>query len=288
MFIVMFGQLGAFWGTTWRARLGALGLHLLVGIILLSVEIAPLPSESVDVVSIVLVDAPAPEAVVPEPVPVPEETPPTPEVLPDPELRDELEPSSSEPAQQVSEHPATAPIAIAPISPPSPEPPVPEFEDDEEEPINPAYIIRRDPFAEIAPSGAARVSASVMCARTNRETRPAFCPEIDDEDIRFAQLAREQGDLGGYSPTGDTLFARSTFNRFATGDGYQRFRERQQSLDEFASTGASPVRQLGVNTRRHAEALQNCTPVRTGIARVGGGTDGLSTELTNGSDVFCD
>ena len=283
----MFGRLGTFFGLTERARLGAAGLHILLGMIVLSVNVAPLDFESPSVLSIELVDAPVlapePDDIAPPPLaPVP--------VEPEPILLDAPVPETERPETTevpVSSPPAP-PVAIAPIirAAPAPEP---DTEEEEETPINPAYIIRRDPFAETAPSASARVAASVMCARTNRETRPAFCPDITDDDLRFAALARAQGDLGGYSPREDSLFAQSTLNRFAgVSSGYEKFRERQQSLDEVASTGASPVRALGIGVDRHPEGLQNCTPVRTGIARVGGGTDGLSTELTNGSEVFCD
>lgn len=274
-------------GLAERARLGAAGLHILLAMIVLSVNVSPLDFEAPDVLSIELVDAPM---LAPEPDDIaPPPLAPDP-VEPEPLLQDAPVPETERPETiEAPESPPPAPpVVIAPIirAAPAPEP---DTEEEEETPINPAYIIRRDPFAETAPSASARVTASVMCARTNRETRPAFCPDITDDDLRFAALARAQGDLGGYSPREDSLFAQSTFNRFAgVSSGYKKFRERQQSLDEFASTGASPIQQFGVHIPRHPDGLKNCTPVRTGIARVGGGTDGLSTELTNGSAVFCD
>lgn len=283
----MLGRIPAFLGLTERARLGALGLHLAAGLIVLSVHIHPIAQDDLKILSIELVEARSiePEVATVEPLPELPRDNPEPDVdlevvAPQPQPQPEIEPLPQAPA------PSTPRIAIAPIVEPEAE------EDDEAETINPAYIIRRDPFLEIAPSASARVSASVMCSRTNRETRPAFCPEIDDEDVRFAMLARAQGDIGDYSPAGDTLFAQSTFNQVASprnnlekyGERYERVR---QSLDEVASNTGSPIRRLGVGIERHAEGLQNCTPVRTGIARTGG-VDGLSIELSNGSEVFCD
>jgi|GEM_PF-2661511 len=289
----MFRELGSWIGNRGRAWLGAGALHLLALLLMLTATFKPLPPAPVEVISIELVDArpdppvePAQETEPETPEPEPIAPPRTPASEPE-----HVQEADTIPEDTAPESPTPEPPTVIAVAPPYPSAP-PELdvldEKDPDDEIPPQYMIRRDPFLEVAPSGAARVSASVMCARTNRETRPAFCPDIDDEDKRFALLARAQGDLGSYSPRDETLFARSTLNRFATSGRYQRFRERQQSLDEFASTGASPVRQLGVQTPRHAEGLQNCTPVRTGIARVGGGTDGLSTELTNGSEVFCD
>jgi hypothetical protein len=285
----MFGKLGAFVGNSGRAWLGAALLHVFALLIVLTATVKPLPPEPREFVSIEIVEVPKetieeiaePDIQTPDPVAPVEPPNPEPAPIEEPEIIVE---------QVAPETPTPPPPTVIAVAPPPSAPADPIEPDDEEaqDTIPPQYLIRRDPLLEVAPSGAARVSASVMCARTNRETRPSFCPDIDDEDIRFAQLARAQGDLGSYSPRDETLFARSTLNRFATSGGYQRFHERQQSLDEFASTGASPVRQLGVQTRRHAEGLENCTPVRTGIARVGGGTDGLTTELSNGSEVFCD
>ena len=291
----MFGKLGNLWGNRTRAWLGAVCFHLLAGLTLLTVTFEPLPPRPVEVMSIELVDMPAAEPadeIVPveevapsieEPEPVAPVPPPAPEPEPAPP-EPEPEPAPSAPVPAPSEPPI---IAVAP--PPAP-PAQPEArdEDETEDPIPPQYVIRRDPMLEIAPSGAARVSASIMCARTNRETRPAFCPEIDDEDIRFAELARAQGDFGGYNPAGETLFAQSTLNRFALEPGYRSFRDRQESFRSLGSTGGSPIVRSGMKTRRHAEALENCTPVNTGMPRVGGAVSGLTPEVSNGSDVFCD
>lgn len=280
----MSGRLGTLLGSTGRARLGAVALHLVAGVSLFSIHIAPVGPDPIKTVSIELVDARSVAPVEPELLETPEVDP-TPDPAPI-EDRAAVEPLPPEPEPEIS---APAPqTSLAPVTP-APPPETPEAEeDDEENLINPDYIIRRDPFVELAPSASARVSAAMMCARANKETRPAFCPEMDDEDVRFAMLVRAQGDLDGFSRRADTMFAQSTLNEISGAVGYERFRDRQQSLDEFASTGASPVRKLGSHIPRHAEGLQNCTPVRTGIARVGGGTDGLSTELSNGSEVFCD
>ena len=282
----MFGTLGTLAGKSARAWLGAAGLHVLAILALLPLSFKPLPPTSLEPVSIELVDAPLiepaepveddvePEPLEPEPVAPIEPTPPEPEPAPEPV------------PEAAPEPPAPPPPALTTVAPP----PAPEVleDDDEEDEIPPQYLIRRDPFLEVAPSGAARVSASVMCARTNRETRPAFCPDIDDEDKRFALLARAQGDLGGYSPRDEVIFAGTTFDEYARQQGYETFRDRQERYRAIGATGGSPIVTQGVDVPRHAEGLENCTPVRTGIARVGGGTDGLTTELSNGSEVFCD
>ena len=212
--VCMFGRLGTFLGLTERARLGALGLHVAVGLIMLSMQVSPIEPDPVEIVSIDLVSSPvlASEEIAPPPVEVDLPEPPIPE--PEDLSQDDPVPETAVPVTP----PPAPPVAIAPIIRAAP---APETEEEEETPINPAYIIRRDPFAETAPSASARVAASVMCARTNRETRPAFCPDITDDDLRFAALARAQGDLGGYSPRGDTMFAQSTMNRFSGVSGYR-------------------------------------------------------------------
>jgi len=285
MIAVMLGRLGAFWGTVWRARLSALGLHFLAGIILLSVEIAPFPSDPVDVMSIELVDALVPEVAVPEPAPELGQTPSTPQALPDLELPVEPEPPVPEPVQRPPGNLVSAPIAIAPVLPP-PEPPVLALEDDEEESINPAYIIRGDPFAEIAPSGAAIASASVVCARTNRETRPTFCSETDDEDARFAALARAQGDFGGYSPRDEMLFAGITFDQYARQNGYETFRDRQFRHRVLGATDGSGSNKPSLNIRRGKDGEEFCSVLQMTIGPSAGNSDG--GPVTNGGSKYCD
>ena len=289
MFRGMFETLGTWVGNRARAWLGAAGLHMLAILVLLSVTFKPLQPNALELLSIELVDARPIDPVTPvqEPEPEPELPEPISPIVPPPEPEQELELVPDPEPEPLPAQPQALPPQSAIIRSPPPPAPAQLEDDDEEDEIPPQYLIRRDPMLETAPSASARVSASVMCARTNRETRPAFCPEIGDEDIRFAELARAQGDFGGYSPRDETLFARSTFNRFALEPGYEGFRERQENHRAIGSTGGTPIVRSGMKIRRHAEALENCTPVRTGVARTGG-VEGLSTELSNGSDVFCD
>ncbi len=290
MFRVMFETLGTWVGNRARAWLGAAGLHMLAIIVLLSVTFKPLQPNALELLSIELVDARPIDPVTPvrEPEPEPELPEPISPIVPPPEPEQELELVPDPEPEPLPAQPQALPPQSAIIRSPPPPAPAQLEDDDEEDEIPPQYLIRRDPFLEVAPSGAARVSAAVMCARTNRETRPAFCPDIDDEDKRFALLARAQGDLGGYSPRDEVIFAGTTFDEYARQQGYETFRDRQERYRAIGATGGSPIVTQGIDVPRHAEGLQNCTPVRTGIARVGGGTDGLTTELSNGSEVFCD
>lgn len=277
MIVSMFGKLGIFVGNTGRAWLGAAALHLLALLMVLTATVKPLPPEPREFVSIEIVEGPEetieetaePDIQTPDPV-LPVE-PPVPEPAPVEEPEIIVEPAASETP--------TPPPPAAPAEPIKPD------EEEAREDIPPQYLIRRDPFLEVAPSGAARVSASVMCARTNRETRPSFCPEIDDEDIRFAQLARAQGDLGGYSPRDEVIFAGTTFDEYARQRGYETFRDRQFRRRTLGATDGSGNINSGLDISRGTDGEELCSVLQT---RIGPADISDGGPTTNGGSKYCD
>ena len=273
MLVYMFGKLGSVWGNRGCAWLGAVCFHLLAGLALLTVTFEPLLPSIEEVMSIELVDMPADESAEVS-VPVEEVVP----IIEDPSP--ELAPPAPEPAP--SEPPI---IAIAPPRAPPAQPEALE-EDEEEDVIPPQYLIRRAPMLETAPSASARVSASVMCARTNRETRPAFCPEVDDEDLRFAELARAQGDFGGYSPRDEVIFAGTTFDAYARQQGYETFRDRQFRHRTLGATDGSGNINSALNIRRGQDGAELCSVLQSATGPGAGISDGGPT--TNGGSKFCD
>jgi len=100
--------------------------------------------------------------------------------------------------------------------------------------IPPEYVYQYDPFAEIAPTALARVSRAVNCARANRETRPAFCPEYDEDQAFLASLSQnrvEGWEQAQYDPVADIAAARSAFGAFSAAQAKPTFTGKSESFE---------------------------------------------------------
>lgn len=215
-----------------KSWIGALALHFLVFVMVLMVSFNPPVPTPIEIVSIELVQLRSDALVKPSDVVEPTEIEPNAPIKFQ-DAHQQINPfANSEQNAPPLPSPQTTTV-VAPLSIRSSEPesesgiePIDEDETDDE--FGSKYIIRPDPFLELPPSASARIAASVICARTNRETRPAFCPDTDDEDTGFAQTARTQGDFGGYRPRDEIIFSDGlSFDEYASRKGYETFRNRQ-------------------------------------------------------------
>lgn len=209
-----------------RAVMGTLVLHSVVVAGLFITWRPPVGNAPPEPIPVVLIELPArveppaetppdpPPDTDPEPEPEPEAEPVTPEiseaeVRPEPDTPDEKLPEDEPEGENQTASGAI--VAQAGVETDRPETPLqPE--------IDPRFKVEFDPFAEIAPSGLARVSRAVNCARVNRDTRPAFCPDYDEEDLQLAGLNREKNVFrtsNTYDPVYDIAGARSTLERFS-------------------------------------------------------------------------
>ena len=265
-----------------RALFGAAALHLLVLPLLVTWPIEVRPADRA-IVPVVLVERTLPP-------PAEEETPP--EIAPP--VEDEAQ--NAEPAEPVLEpepqpEPVTAPPEPLPETPvpvsAERRPPAPSVvpsvtpEDDAETAqeaivIDPRYKIPYDPFAETAPTALSRVVTATTCARSGRDTRPAWCPNYSDEDLYYSAFARpNDGTEPTYDPVFDIAFAQSTLERFAAGQSRHGVRSGSPELE--------PLTQVP----RHPDGLQNCTPVQTGLEGPGGQVSGLELPLGSSDGIFC-
>ena len=93
--------------------------------------------------------------------------------------------------------------------------------------INPDFVYKFDPFAETAPTPFARVVRAANCSRTNRETRMAFCPNYDENDIYLATIdagPQSSWRAAEYDPIGDIAVAQSSIGRFTARQDKPQFR----------------------------------------------------------------
>ena len=214
-----------------QAFVGALLLHIsLFGLLMTwRPSILPAPPETIP---IILVELP-PQT--PDISPVPEieiepDTPPVlaePETVPDfiPEAEPRPEPVEVERVEDVSE-PEQAPALPqeAPEIQFAGEPAAPsgvtlalseETEKDASQAamsdIPPQFVYKFDPFAETAPTALARTVVAINCARANRETRPAFCPDYDEDELLLQAFAdgRPSEWEQAYNPVKDIAVARA-------------------------------------------------------------------------------
>ena len=101
--------------------------------------------------------------------------------------------------------------------------------------IPPQYIYKFDPFAETAPTALARSVVAINCSRANRETRPDFCPNYDEDDLFLAGLSQNRPSAWGqtYDPVGDIAVARAELGA----SEFQKWQAKQLKPEEiFADT----------------------------------------------------
>lgn len=220
-----------------QAFCGAFVLHALVFSALFSWRPTGYIPEF-ETLPIVFVEAPdEPEPVfVPEIEVIPEPEPPEPELAPPETTPDFVPPPEPSPApveaapvqavrapEQTPPQQERAPLVFAePAPPPSnalstPLAGLEEEEETDEEgaatQIPPQYRYQFETFSETAPGALARVSKAVNCARANRDTRPFFCPDYDEDDLFLASLTQNRP-ASDYDPVFDAAIARSALGRF--------------------------------------------------------------------------
>jgi len=214
---------------------GALLLHVVAFSALMTWRPKPLPPGPVTI-PITLIELPPPTSA-PEPELEPE---PEPEIEPEPEETEEAE-ELIEPVQEdaPSEEEVETFVAIEP-APPAGISLAQTGEDDTDvkdavtKEIPPEYVYTYDPFAETAPTALARVSRAVNCARANRETRPAFCPDYDEDDVFIATLSQNRGSAWGqasFDPVQDIAAYRSALGNFTAKQQKPQFTGKSESFD---------------------------------------------------------
>lgn len=147
--------------------------------------------------------------------------------------------------------------------------------------IDPRYVIQYDPFSEAPPSAFARVGRAINCVRVNRATRPAFCPDYDDDDIAFAILERQrQAAIPGARPRYDPVY-----DIAATQNVLERFSGRQTRA---VSPGGSELGRIE-HLERHPDGLKGCTSngQTLGLDGANGGAPGGGLPLGSTDGVFC-
>ena len=90
--------------------------------------------------------------------------------------------------------------------------PVPDIQE-----VDPQYVYTPDPFAETAPTLFARVSIAMNCSRINRDARPAFCPNYDEDDVYLAAIGAQRPsawEQAQYDPVQDIANAQTALQRF--------------------------------------------------------------------------
>ena len=229
-----------------RAFGGALVLHIALFGLLLTWRPSLLPTPA-QTIPIILVELPpeAPEIRPPPEIEIEPELPPvldppetTPDFIPAPEPRpepvetervaDKPQPEEApaplqEPPETTLERAPAAPagVTLAPRIEAEQAPSQAATSD-----IPPQYVYKFDPFAETAPTALARTVVAVNCARANRETRPAFCPDYDEDELLVQAFAggRPSEWEQAYNPVQDIAVARAELG----GSVVARFQERQQ------------------------------------------------------------
>ena len=131
----------------------------------------------------------------------------------------------------------------------------------------PEFVYEYDPFAETAPTLFARVSLAVNCSRVNRDTRPEFCPNYDDEDVYLAAIgaARPSAwEQASYDPVLDLANAQSALGRFTA----RQSKHRPNGRSEVPGVDFHPVKILD----------EDCVATPFGF----GGPDGPNGTVTPG------
>jgi len=280
-----------------RAITGAVGIHVATIALLLMWRAVPLPAQQepirVELVDIPVIELPRRPEIVTEPEleaedePLPTET----EVLradaPAPDV-----PELAEPAPFVPEIVEPAPIADA-LAPSGPSlaqevDKVPEqlasdaLEAQGEAPgiekdaVPPEFVYVFDPFAETAPTALARVSKAINCARVNRETRPAFCPNYDENDLFLASLAANrpsEWDQVAYDPVQDAAVALDTLGRFSA----------RQS--KFGPNGRSEIGRTDFQNVVIPD--EDCAAIGFGFENTVPGQPGHAVNIPDAKAVYC-
>lgn len=271
-----------------RSICGALALHAVV-LAMLAVWLPRPPAGSPSTISIELVEIPFVEVEAPVDQPVPE-----PDTEAEPEDEAEQIQQADTPTEEDQPLPAPEPESRAAEASPevaeasgvalvsTGEAAQAESEPEPEKPeIDPRYIIQYDPFSEAAPSAFARVGRAINCVRVNRATRPAFCPDYDDDDIAFAIMERRRlatipGARPQYDPVFDIAAAQNTFERFSG--------RQTRALP----TGSSEQGRV-VHFERHPDGLKGCPEngQTLGLDGANGGAPGGGLPLGSTDGVFC-
>lgn len=237
-----------------QAFAGAAGLHFLAGAVLLTWRPAPLPAGP-ETIPVLLVELPASEAATESVVEVVEEDEPEPDRLQDPEptplYRPDEEPlplpveappdperSEEREERRLSEEEIRSLVQADP-APPAGVSLAQAGEDKSEQSkasvkdIPPQFVYTYDPFAETAPTALARVTRAINCSRANRETRPAFCPNYNEDDVYLATLTQNRPsgwEQASYDPVLDIAAARSALGNFSAAQAKPAFNGRSESF----------------------------------------------------------
>ena len=281
-----------------RAVIGAIGIHVALGALLLTWRVASLPAQPepipVELIEIAIIDPPKETLITPEPQhePLDEEPEPAePDVLqvetpiPDlpevsqaaPELPEiaelaqfpeALPPSSVSLAEEVDE--AREGLVSEDVETGSQPPSIPV------DVLPPEYVYKFDPFAETAPTALARVSKAINCARVNRETRPAFCPNYDEDDLFLASIAANrpsEWEQVAYDPVLDAATARGALGRFSA---------RQES---FGPNGRSEIGRS--NFQKVVIPDEDCVAIGFGFENTVPGQPGHAVSIPDDKAVYC-
>ena len=230
-----------------KAVSGAIVIHGVGFVALMAWHPEPLPAR--DTIPVILIELP-PIAPVADPAPLPE-----PDLLNEPELVNEFVPESdpqplpveaeavlenvssvreAAPAEEeVGAVVAYEPAPPAGISLAQTTPEDIEAKEAATSDIPSQYIYTYDPFAETAPTAMARVSRAINCARANQETRPAFCPNYNEDDLFIAAITQNRTpswERGGYDPVADTVVARAVLGDFAAAQLKPKFTGKSESF----------------------------------------------------------
>jgi len=278
--------------------MGAVAVHIAAGALLLTWRALPLPSQTqpipVEVIEIAIIEPPKEAIIAPKPLaePLDEELEPTePEVLhvetsiPDlPEVSQAAPsvPEIGEPAQVPETLPPSG-ISLAQESDEVRDELVSEeVETGSQEPgirleeLPPEYVYKFDPFAETAPTALVRVSKAVNCARVNRETRPAFCPNYDENDLFLASLAANrpsEWEQVSYDPVLDAATARAALGRFSA---------RQE---KFGPNGRSEIGRTDFQKVVIPDA--DCSAIGFGFENTVPGQPGHAVSIPDAKAVYC-
>lgn len=258
-----------------RAFAGALALHMSVFGALVTWRPAPLPAPP-ETIPVLLIELSALEPPIAKTVPDPE-TEPEPELIVAPKVTAQFTPEPDPEPQQESEDEQKRRQLAALAAPAEkqietdlsldPAPPAGEVSVQagiealetkqrvtQDTPSQ--YVYQYDPFAETAPTAGARVSRAINCARANRETRPSFCPDFDEDDLFLAALGQgrpSEWERASYDPVLDIAAARSALGNFKARQIQPQFTGHSESF---------------VQTHRHDPVVpdKDCQAVPFGFA----------------------
>jgi len=282
--------------------MGAVGVHVVMAALLLTWRVVPLPAQQqpipVELVEIAIIELAkeAPEEIIVAPESstelLDEELAPAePEVLQVETPVLDL-PEVSEAAPEVPERaePAEVPEALPPPgislareADEAREELISEkAETDGEAPglrleeLPPEYVYKFDPFAETAPTALARVSKAVNCARVNRETRPAFCPNYDENDLFLASLTENrpgEWEQVAYDPVQDAASALDALGRFSA----KQFKFRPNGRSEIGRA----------NFQKVVIPDEDCTAIGFGFENTVPGQPGHDISNPDAKAVYC-